>query len=259
MQHQIGACNFDIIRKIKQELKIPVFSNGGIELFEDVEKCLKQTEADGVMVSEAILENPMLFSGKTPDGVQIAKEYLECARLYPCPLIGHAVRPHMFKFLYRDLMKFTDLRDSFHSFTNKQLEDGPKLVEERRRKDTLLINRDQLEMKGTFKEGEDADDDQDKKQQQQQLDGVNIRSLCKKEEGISEERRTSWYRRHRTRREEMLRREEIKRAKLRAERAAEKEEGGKCFRFSIFDDDDDDDDDDNGEGDDEDSSEEDDE
>uniref|UniRef100_A0A6T7E1J6 tRNA-dihydrouridine(16/17) synthase [NAD(P)(+)] n=1 Tax=Bigelowiella natans TaxID=227086 RepID=A0A6T7E1J6_BIGNA len=254
MQHEIGACNFDIIRKVKQELKIPVFSNGGIELFEDVEKCLKQTEADGVMVSEAILENPMIFSGKTPDGVQIAKEYLEHARLYPCPLIGHAMRPHMFKFLYRDLMKFTDLRDAFHSFTNEQLQEGPKLVMERRRKAAAQIaniEQQQQQQKNKKKEEEEGEvvkngyeekekeEERKEKQQQQEEEELVI---------ISEERKTSWYRRHRTRREEALRRREMKQAKLRAERAAEKEEGrGKTIRFSIFGDDDDDSDEGNDE------------
>mmetsp|Transcript_8429 Transcript_8429/g.11786 ORF Transcript_8429/g.11786 Transcript_8429/m.11786 type:complete len:454 (-) Transcript_8429:135-1496(-) len=256
MQHEIGACNFDIIRKVKQELKIPVFSNGGIELFEDVEKCLKQTEADGVMVSEAILENPMIFSGKTPDGVQIAKEYLEHARLYPCPLIGHAMRPHMFKFLYRDLMKFTDLRDAFHSFTNEQLQEGPKLVMERRRKAAAQIanieqQQQQKKKKKKKKEEEEGEvvkngyeekekeEERKEKQQQQEEEELVI---------ISEERKTSWYRRHRTRREEALRRREMKQAKLRAERAAEKEEGrGKTIRFSIFGDDDDDSDEGNDE------------
>ena len=51
-----GKCDWEIIRKIKSALKIPVFSNGGIFTFQDVEKCLEYTKCDGVMSSEALLE-----------------------------------------------------------------------------------------------------------------------------------------------------------------------------------------------------------
>jgi tRNA-dihydrouridine synthase len=32
----VGTCNWDIIKRIKQMLKIPVFANGGIGNFEEV-------------------------------------------------------------------------------------------------------------------------------------------------------------------------------------------------------------------------------
>jgi tRNA-dihydrouridine synthase 1 len=49
----VRECDWKIIRQIKQRLKIPVLANGGIETFEDIESCLKITQADGVMSSEA--------------------------------------------------------------------------------------------------------------------------------------------------------------------------------------------------------------
>jgi tRNA-dihydrouridine synthase 1 len=38
-----------------------VFANGGVFTYEDYQKCLEHTKADGVMSSEALLENPALF------------------------------------------------------------------------------------------------------------------------------------------------------------------------------------------------------
>ena len=54
-------CNYDIIRKVKQAVKIPVILNGGIYSFKDVDKAFEVTGCDGVMSSESILEYPALF------------------------------------------------------------------------------------------------------------------------------------------------------------------------------------------------------
>jgi len=60
-KERIVAANYDIIKRIKQTVKIPVVANGGISTFQDVEKSLEITGCDGVMSSEAILEYPALF------------------------------------------------------------------------------------------------------------------------------------------------------------------------------------------------------
>ena len=60
-KQRIMHANYDIIKKIKQTLKIPVIVNGGICTFKDVERALELTGCDGVMSSESILEYPALF------------------------------------------------------------------------------------------------------------------------------------------------------------------------------------------------------
>lgn len=56
-----GAPNWDIIRKVKDAVSIPVVANGGIETGADAERLLEETGADAVMSSEGLLENPALF------------------------------------------------------------------------------------------------------------------------------------------------------------------------------------------------------
>ena len=59
-----GHANWEMIRKIKEDLSIPVIANGSVERYEDVEECLKVSGADGVMSATGLLRNPALYSGK---------------------------------------------------------------------------------------------------------------------------------------------------------------------------------------------------
>lgn len=107
---EVGESDWSMIKKIKETLSIPVIANGGIHTFQNVTDCLEQTGVDGVMSSEALLENPALFSGKLHDPDQLALEYLEIWKKYdssnPKP-----VRPHLFKLMYSGLQVHTHIRD----------------------------------------------------------------------------------------------------------------------------------------------------
>lgn len=66
-----------MIKRIKEELNIPVIANGGIYDYSDVERCFEQTNCDAVMSAEGLLEYPALFSGKNDyDLDALAMEYL---------------------------------------------------------------------------------------------------------------------------------------------------------------------------------------
>jgi len=108
-KQKVGKCDWDMIRKIKQSVDIPVFANGGIYNYEDAIKCLEYTGVDGVMSSESLLENPALFSGEVKDLDKLALEYLEICKAYETD--PAYIRPHLFKFLYTGLMKYTKLRE----------------------------------------------------------------------------------------------------------------------------------------------------
>jgi tRNA-dihydrouridine synthase len=72
--------------------------------------------ADGVMTSEAILENPALFARNLNENneyrtlVDLAEEYLHMAIKYPGSQIK-TTRNHMMKFFYKYFIKHPDLRD----------------------------------------------------------------------------------------------------------------------------------------------------
>lgn len=94
--------NWDAIRDIKKNLRIPVIANGSIDTFDDIQKCLDYTGADGVMSGYSMLNNPLFFSNQTIENdiikkVKVAREYLEITRLYPAE--RKAIDAHLFPLL----------------------------------------------------------------------------------------------------------------------------------------------------------------
>ena len=138
-----------MIKRIKQEIKIPVILNGGISSWEDVQEALQFSGCDGVMSSEAILEYPALFNG--PDLIDMDKLVLEYFDMYEKytgeanPIIAKA---HLHKFLHAGfvLQKHTDLREKLNAIIFKEGDAAKKMrnvAEEmaERRKDVPIIQK----------------------------------------------------------------------------------------------------------------------
>ena len=61
-QYYSGEADWEIIKKVKETVKIPVIGNGDLKCAEDVEKAFKFSNVDGVMIVRATLGNPWIFS-----------------------------------------------------------------------------------------------------------------------------------------------------------------------------------------------------
>ena len=57
-----GVADWDMIRKVKQQLTIPVIANGDIVSGETALKCKNWTGADGLMIGRAVFGNPWIFT-----------------------------------------------------------------------------------------------------------------------------------------------------------------------------------------------------
>lgn len=53
-----GAANLAEVKKLKENLRVPVISNGNVRVFDDLQANVALTGADGVMVGETLLGNP---------------------------------------------------------------------------------------------------------------------------------------------------------------------------------------------------------
>jgi nifR3 family TIM-barrel protein len=87
-----GVADWDLIRKIKAEVAIPVIGNGDVRQPEQVEKMRALTGCDGVMIGRAAMGNPWIFrqakqlaAGEAPLRTAVAERLdvmLEHLRLY---------------------------------------------------------------------------------------------------------------------------------------------------------------------------------
>lgn len=76
-QYYTGKADWDIIRKVKEAVKIPVIGNGDITGARSAADMLKQTGCDGVMIGRAAQGNPWIFREIT--------RFLETGELPPRP------------------------------------------------------------------------------------------------------------------------------------------------------------------------------
>ena len=56
-----GKADWKFIRKIKEEIEIPVIANGDIYNVNDAIQCLKITKADGIMIGRGVLGSPWII------------------------------------------------------------------------------------------------------------------------------------------------------------------------------------------------------
>ncbi|KAJ1721709.1 tRNA dihydrouridine synthase [Coemansia erecta] len=147
--HKTGLADWDKIKAVKAAVKVPVFANGNILYYEDIQRCLDATNTDGVMSAESNLYNPALFSGKILPTWQMAEEYLEICKDIPTKFAF--IRAHMFKLFRYSLPIHTDLRqqlgtakslDEFWSFVRDM---KSRLIEDSKKEDAMVFDPENVE------------------------------------------------------------------------------------------------------------------
>jgi len=76
-QFYSGKADREMIRKVKEAVKIPVIGNGDIFSAEDAARMMEETGCDGVMIARGAMGNPWIFSRTAA--------YLKTGKLLPAP------------------------------------------------------------------------------------------------------------------------------------------------------------------------------
>ena len=74
--HKTGLADWSVLRYLRENLPSDtvIFANGNILRYQDIDRCLKETGADGVMSAEGNLYDPTIFA-KPPDVGDDGREY----------------------------------------------------------------------------------------------------------------------------------------------------------------------------------------
>ncbi|TBU06466.1 tRNA-dihydrouridine synthase [Hamiltosporidium magnivora] len=100
-----GLANWEIIKKIKESVCIPVIANGNMSTKKDIKHCLEYTKCDGIMIAEPHLYNPLLFTHLKLNVLEIFYEYLNIFTKNDNFLTLIEVKSHAFKLL-RNILDF---------------------------------------------------------------------------------------------------------------------------------------------------------
>ena len=127
-----GKADWDIIRKVKESVKIPVIGNGDVKSPEDAKEMFEQTNVDGIMIGRAALGNPWIFRDiidyllgeelqeiENEEKLKIITKHIELAVKEKGEIVGiKEMRKHIAAYI-RNMKDASKIRDYINKIENK--------------------------------------------------------------------------------------------------------------------------------------------
>ena len=104
-QQYSGKVDLDIIKQVKESVKIPVIASGDVVDKESFEHTLKYTGCDAIMIGRGALGNPFVFAdiiGKNyqKDKFEVVSKHIQLLKkYYPMSFISGHIRKHLLWYL----------------------------------------------------------------------------------------------------------------------------------------------------------------
>jgi tRNA-dihydrouridine synthase B len=102
-QQYSGMADWNVIREICTESKVPVIGNGDIDSYEKAYEMMKFSGCKAVMIGRGSFGNPWIFSGRTPDVAEIiiqVKEHFNLMFEEYGERAIHMMRKHIVKYIH---------------------------------------------------------------------------------------------------------------------------------------------------------------